>query len=442
MRLAERLYATSIDPAKLNGQDATVAGWLQESRDLGGVAFLILRDRSGTLQVVLPKKRLDANLVAGLLAIPRESVVLIRGEVKASDKARNGYEVVPKEFAVLNLAETPLPLGVVDKVEAGLDTRLDNRFLDLRKPEVQAIFRVRDVVVGSGSDAFRDLGFTQVHTPRVIGASSEGGTDLFEVKYFDRKAYLSQSPQLYKQMLMATGLDRVFEVATYFRAEKHKTVRHLNEITAFDAEMAFIEDEEDVMRVLETVVHRIWQAVHDRCGAELSTLGKEVRLQPTPFPRVPYDDAVQQVNATDRLGRPIEWGEDLSTEAEKVLGELMAAKGHDFYFITGYPEAIKPFYAYVEDGSTVSRSFDLEYRGLEVTSGAQRQHDPAKLVKRIELKGLDPKEFADYLKAFRFGMPPHGGFGLGIDRLTMQVLDLPNVREAVLFPRDAERLTP
>ena len=442
MRLSERVYATAVDPAKLNGQQVTVAGWLQETRDLGGVAFLILRDRSGTLQVVLPKKKLDAALVAGLLAVQRESVVAIQGEVKASDKARNGYEILPTTFQVLNAAEAPLPLGVVDKVDANLDTRLDNRFMDLRKPEIQAVFRVRSTIVKAGLAAFDRLGFVQVHTPRIIGASSEGGTDVFEVKYFDKKAYLSQSPQLYKQMLMATGLDRVCEVATYFRAEKHKTVRHLNEITAFDGEMAFVESEEDVMQALETVVHAIWKAVAEENGAELKALGKEVVVPTLPFTRIKYDDAVQRVNATGRLERAIEWGEDLSTEAERVLGEELQKDGVDFYFITRYPASVRPFYTYIEDDAPVSRSFDLEFRGLEVTSGAQRQHDPAKLVKRMEQKGLNPADFEDYLKAFRYGMPPHGGFGLGIDRLVMQILGLPNVREGVLFPRDVERVTP
>ncbi len=448
VNLQERKYALDVDPKAMDGQDVVVAGWIQETRDMGGIAFVILRDRSGTLQVVLPKKKLDAALVESLTKLQRESVVAILGTVKASEKARNGYEVLPKEVRLLNESAAPLPMGIVDKVDVDFDTRLDNRFLDLRKPEVQAIFRVRSALVKAGIDSFTRQGFFQVHTPRIIGASSEGGTDLFPVKYFEKDAFLAQSPQLYKQMLMATGMDRQFEVATYFRAEKHNSYRHLNEVTAFDVEMAFVESEEDVMRVLETAVRDVWQGVHDQCQAELKLLGKEVKVPALPFPRVTYDDALRMVNATKRWTNDkgehaeIPHGEDLNAAAEKILGDVMREKGHEFYFITKYPEQIRPFYTFIEEDGKVSRSFDLEHAGLEVTSGAQRQHNPQKLVERILHKGLDPDDFQDYLKPFQYGMPPHGGFGLGIDRLTMEVLGLANVREAVLFPRDRTRLAP
>ncbi|HWG89486.1 MAG TPA: aspartate--tRNA(Asn) ligase [Candidatus Thermoplasmatota archaeon] len=445
--LSKRKYALDVGASDHN-QEVVVAGWIQEVRDMGGIAFVILRDRTGTLQVVLPKKKLEASLVESLTGLNRESVVAIRGTVKPSEKARNGYELLPSEVRLLAKAEAPLPIGVVDKVETDIDTRLDNRFMDLRKPEVQAIFKVRSTLVKAGIDSFTRQGFFQVHTPRIIGASSEGGTDLFPVQYFEKKAFLAQSPQLYKQMLMATGMDRQFEVATYFRAEKHNSYRHLNEITAFDVEMAFIESEEDVMHVLETAVRDMWQAVATERAAELQMLGKTVTVPSLPFTRIPYEEARRLVNESKRWlnekGEPAEipYGEDLNAAAEKVLGEIMKERGIEFYFITKYPEQIRPFYTFVEDDVPISRSFDLEHAGLEVTSGAQRQHDVEKLVARIRHKGLDPEDFQDYIKPFRYGMPPHGGFGLGIDRLTMEVLGLPNVREAVLFPRDRTRLAP
>lgn len=449
VNLRERKYALDIDPKAMDGQEVVVAGWMQEIRDLGKMTFVILRDKSGTLQVFAMKSKTDEALYQSLSkGLQRESVVAVRGTVKASEKARNGYEIIPLELRVLGEAAAPLPLGVVDKVDADLDTRLDNRFMDLRKPEIQAIFRVRSALVKAGIDSFTQQGFLQVHTPRVIGASSEGGTDLFPVKYFEKDAFLAQSPQLYKQMLMATGIDRQFEVATYFRAEKHNSYRHLNEITAFDVEMAFVEDEEDVMRVLETGVRDMWQGVHDACGADLALLGKTVTVPTLPFPRLSYDEALKLVNETGRWKSEsgavaeIPHGEDLNAAAEKILGEVMAERGHAFYFITKYPEEIRPFYTFVDADGTTTRSFDLEHNGLEVTSGAQRQHDVAALEARLRHKGLDPKDFEDYLKPFRYGMPPHGGFGLGIDRLTMEVLDLDNVREAVLFPRDRNRLAP
>ncbi|HUR69702.1 MAG TPA: aspartate--tRNA(Asn) ligase [Candidatus Thermoplasmatota archaeon] len=447
--LRQRKYALDIHGKEMDGQEVVVAGWMQEIRDMGKMAFIILRDRSGTLQVFAMKAKVDEALYLTLTKdLQRESVIAVRGHVKASDKARNGYEIIPSEVRVLNPAEAPLPMGIVDKVDVDFETRLDNRFLDLRKPDVAAIFRVRSALVKAGIDSFTRMGFCQVHTPRIIGASSEGGTDLFPVKYFEKDAYLAQSPQLYKQMLMATGMDRQFEVATYFRAEKHNSYRHLNEVTAFDVEMAFIESEEEVLHVLETAVRDMWAGVHEHCRSELAILQKEVKVPALPFPRVHYDDALKMVNETKRWTNDkgevaeIPWGDDLNAAAEKILGDVMVAKGHHFYFITKYPETIRPFYTYVEEGTAVTRSFDLEHNGLEVTSGAQRQHDPKKLESRIRDKGLDPADFTDYLKPFRYGMPPHGGFGLGIDRLTMEVLGLANVREAVLFPRDRTRLAP
>jgi aspartyl-tRNA synthetase len=439
LRLADRVYAKDIDPAK-GEQPVLVAGWAQEIRDLGGIAFVIVRDRTGTLQVVVPKKRLPEALVGAIVAIPRESVVAVRGKAVPNPKARNGYEILPEEVEVLGVAGTPLPLGVVDKVGVEIETRLDNRFMDLRKPEVQAIFRVRSALVRAGLDYFHDRGFVQIHSPRILGASTEGGTDLFTVRYFEKDAYLSQSPQLYKQMMMATGLDRVIEVATYFRAEKHNTFRHLNEITAFDAEMAFVDSEEDVMRVLEGAIHHIWAEVARRCPEELALRGVDLKVPPLPFARVPYEKALGIVNESGKLPAPLSFGDDLNTESERILGDAMTAQGHAFYFITRYPEAIKPFYTYAEGRE--ARAFDLEHEGLEVTSGAQREHRIDHLVARIRQKGLNPDDFESYLRAFRYGMPPHGGFGLGIDRLTMELLRLPNIREAVLFPRDRTRLSP
>lgn len=426
----------------------TLAGWVQDVQALAAIAFVKLRDGTGLAQVTLPKKKVSAELFEAMTKIPRESVITVTGNVAPSHQAKMGWELIPTNFTLLNVAESPLPLGVVDKVSADLETRLDNRFMDLRKPDVQAIFRVRSQLVKAGCESFYKQGFVQTHTPRIIGASSEGGTDLFPVKYFEKSAFLAQSPQLYKQMIMATGLDRQFEVATYFRAEKHNSYRHLNEVTAFDVEMAFIESEEEVMHVLESAVRDMWVGVRASCEGDLALLQKDVKVPELPFPRLPYDEALRLVNATgkwtDEKGRAAEipHGDDLNAAAEKLLGDVMGAKGHAFYFLTRYPEQIRPFYSFVEEDGRTTRSFDLEHAGLEVTSGAQRQHDPKKLEERLRHKGLDPADFKDYLKPFRYGMPPHGGFGLGIDRLTMELLGLDNVREAVLFPRDRTRLAP
>ena len=422
--------------SKDHGKIITVAGWVEDVRNIGSIAFIILRDRKGTLQVTALKKE-NSELFDKLVNIPRESVISVNGLCKKSDKARNGYEVIPKEIEVLSTSETPLPLGVVDKVESELETRLDNRFIDLRKQQIQAIFKIRNSVIASVHEYLRSENFVEVHTPKIIASSSEGGTDVFKLKYFEKDAFLAQSPQLYKQMLMATGLDRVYEIAWYFRAEEHNTRRHLNESTAIDLEMAFISSEEDVMKILEKLVYNMWKKASE-CKEELDVLGKKIVVPKLPFKRLRYDDVIKILN---KNGSKIKWGEDLGSEEEKLLGDVMIKDGHEFYFITKYPIEAKPFYT-MPEGDKYSRGFDLECKGVEIASGSQRIHDSELLKKRIKECGLNPKDFDSYLKAFRYGMPPHGGFGFGIERFLMELLDIQNIRECILFPRDRTRLSP
>jgi len=428
-------YSLDVTDEEYNST-ISVAGWVEEVRNLGSIAFVILRDKKGTLQVtVLKKYQPDAFEV--LTTISRESVVGVTGLCQKSDQARNGYEVVPEKVTVFSTAETPLPLGVVDKVESELDTRLDNRFIDLRKPDVQAIFHIRSAVLQATHECLRSLEFREVHTPKIIGSSSEGGTDVFPVKYFEQQAFLAQSPQLYKQMLMATGLDRVYEIAWYFRAEQHNTRRHLNESTAIDVEMAFISSEEDVMQVLETLVHAIWKKASEQ-KQELNILNRTVTVPELPFKRVTYDEALSLLASKDCT---VEWGEDLGTEQERLLGTILKEQGHDFYFITRYPIEAKPFYT-MPEGDKYSRGFDLECNGIELSSGSQRIHDVSLLEKRIQACGLNLPDFESYLMGFRYGVPPHGGFGFGIERVLMELLGIHNIRECILFPRDRTRLHP
>ena len=424
--LSEAEYGTSV----------IVAGWVEDIRNIGSIAFLILRDKKGTLQVTGLKKQ-HPDLFEELVSLPRESVISVKGLCNPSDKSRNGYEIIPQEVTVLSKAETPLPLGVVDKVESELDTRLDNRFIDLRKPEIQAIFTIRSKVQSAVHSYLHSQQFTQIHTPNIIASSSEGGTDVFRLQYFEKQAFLAQSPQLYKQLMMATGFDRVYEIARYFRAEEHNTRRHLNESNAVDVEMAFISSEEDVMQVLEGLVAAMWKAA-STCTHELDLLGKTIAVPTTPFPRLTYDKVVALLNEN---GHEITWGEDLGTELERHLGALMKEKGHDFYFITRYPLEAKPFYT-MPEGEKLSRSFDLDCKGVELASGSQRIHQVDLLEERLRVCGLNPSDFESYLKGFRFGMPPHGGFGFGIERFMMELLEIDNIRECILFPRDRTRLTP
>ncbi|MDH7507101.1 MAG: aspartate--tRNA(Asn) ligase [Candidatus Thermoplasmatota archaeon] len=418
------------------GKDITVAGWVEDIRNIGSIGFVILRDRKGTLQVTVFKKE-NAELFEKITNVPRESVVSVKGLCKKSKQARNGYEVIPKEIEILSIAHTPLPLGVVDKIDSELETRLDNRFIDLRKQGIQAVFKIRNTVIKEAHDFLQSNDFIEIHTPNIIASSSEGGTDVFRLKYFEKDAFLAQSPQLYKQMMMATGFDRVYEIAWYFRAEEHNTRRHLNESTAIDVEMAFIKDEEDVMKILECLVFSMWKKA-SYCSDELEILGKKIIIPKLPFKRVKYDDVIKILN---KNGSSIKWGEDLGAEEEKLFGDIMKKQGHEFYFITKYPLATKPFYTMPED-DIYSHSFDLECKGVELSSGSQRIHEVDLLKKRLIECNLNPKDFESYLKSFCFGMPPHGGFGFGIERFLMELLDIKNIRECILFPRDRTRLTP
>ena len=418
---------------------ATVKGWVQDVRALGGIAFVTLRDRFGTIQITLPKKKIDPALFEELTKLPRESVVAITGEVKASNQTALGLEIIPSAVEVYSKAATPLPLGVVDKVNVEMDTRLNHRFMDLRKPEIRAIFELKAMMVELIEECVRANSFNQVYTPKINAAGAEGGAELFKIQYFDKPAFLAQSPQLYKQILMSTGLDRVFELGPAFRAELSNTNRHVTEFISFDGEMSWIENEEEVMAMIETIVDHVLTGLKERGKKQLELLGKEIKVPARPYPILTYSECLKMVQDA---GLPLKEGDDLGTEGEKIIGDKMAEKGVELYFIAEYPEEAKPFYIMEKDGTPYSFSFDLDYKGQEISSGGQREHRYDRLVARMEKKGLNPADFEFYLEAFRYGMPPHGGWGIGIERLLVKMLDLGNIREAILFPRDPARLTP
>ena len=417
----------------------TVKGWVQDIRNLGGISFIALRDRYGVIQLTLPKKKIDPELFGSITKLSRESVISVVGEVKESNQTELGVEVIPQSFVLESEAAVPLPLGVIDKVSAELDTRLNNRFMDVRKPEVKAIFELKSMMVELIEEAVRKNGFTQVYTPKIGAAGAEGGAELFKVKYFEKDAYLAQSPQLYKQILMSTGLDRVFEIGPAFRAENSNTNRHVTEFISFDGEMSWIENEEQVMAMIEEIIDHVLTGLKERGAKQLALLGKEINVPARPYPILTYSECLRIVNDG---GLDLKDGDDLGTDGEKIVGDHMAAKGCDLYFIAEYPEEAKPFYIMEKDGTSYSYSFDLDYRGQEISSGGQREHRYEKLVSRMEKKGLNPEDFGFYLDAFKYGMPPHGGWGIGIERLLVKMLDLSNIREAILFPRDPARLAP
>ena len=432
IKLGNRRYTDELSAAN-DGERVCIAGWVHEKRDLGGVFFLIIRDLKGLAQVTLHRGNVDAELFRRVKRVPRESVVAIEGRVKSEEKAPAGYEIIPERMEVLSEASPVLPLDTTDKVVAELDTRLDARFMDLRRERVKHIFIIRSLVLKAIRDFFDEHGFIEINTPKVVSAATEGGTALFPISYFEREAFLNQSPQLYKQMLMASGFDRVYEIAPIFRAEEHDTTRHLNEATSVDIEVAFA-TMEDVMVMLEELIVFVYARIADYPG--LSRLGVELEVPRLPFKRITYDEAIEMLSES---GERIEWGEDLSTSAEQMLGEMIG----EHYFITDWPSAIKPFYAQPSaHRSDICDAFDLMHPRLELASGSQRVHSYELLKSKIESKGLSADSFEFYLEAFRYGMPPHAGWGLGVERLLMSMLEIGNIREVVLFPRDRRRLVP
>ncbi len=415
---------------------AEIVGWVHEVRDLGGLTFFLVRDRTGIVQVTMPKKKVPPAVLEAAHGVSRESVVRVKGPVKAIAKAPGGREIVPDEFEIVSIAESPLPLDVVGKVPAELDTRFDARFLDVRRPRIRAIFFIRSAVIQAATGFLYSRGFVNITTPKVVAAATEGGTELFPLAYFEKEAFLNQSPQLYKQMLMAAGFEKVFEIGPIFRAEEHNTVRHLNEATSLDVEVSFA-DHNDVMEILEDLIVAVYEHVADLCQDRLADLGVDLKIPERPFPRITYEEAIGIANRA--LGGNLSFGDDIGTAAEKAIGEAMG----EHYFIVDWPTEIKPYYAMpYPDRPEIAKAFDLMHPRMELSSGAQRVHRHDLLVERIRAKGLSPESFEFYLKAFRYGMPPHAGWGLGIERLLMTMLDLGNIREAVLFPRDRHRITP
>jgi len=418
-------YSKRINP-EISGEEIKVMGWIHEIRDLGGIIFLLLRDRDGTIQITAPSKKISKELLNEIRRLRKESVIAVKGTVQESSKSPGGYEIIPNEIKLLNESKLPLPLDTTEKVKAEIDTRLDSRYIDLRRFSTSAIFKIKSRMLHSVRLFLEEGEFIEINTPKLVGSATEGGTELFPITYFEREAFLGQSPQLYKQMMMATGFDKVYEIAPIFRAEEHDTLRHLNEVISIDIESSFC-DQEDVMKILEGMVHTVLGDVSNYFEDEIPDI---------PFDRIDYDDVVDTVNSK---GINMRHGEDLSRAAEKAIGEHMDS----YYFITGWPTDIKPFYVMPsEEDPAKSCAFDLMYRDLEISSGAQRVHKHDLLVERIKKQGLNPASFERYIQAFEYGMPPHAGWGLGAERFTMCITGAKNIRETVLFPRDRRRLAP
>jgi len=429
----QRSYTAEVKP----GKRVKLEGWVWKIRDLGNLKFFLLRDREGILQITVKKGISPDSVLKLVKSLNRQDCVRVIGKAVSSKQAPGGLEVLPEKLEVVSRSETPLPIELSEKIQTGMEKRFDYRFLDLRNPRVLAIFRVRDKLISFMREWFESNGFIEVHTPVIQAAGAEGGATLFPLVYYEKEAFLRQSPQLYKQILMASSLDRVYEIGPAFRAELFHTRRHVSEFLSVDAEIAWIDSEEDVLKVIENLVYYSLKKLKQACKTELELFGRKLKLPELPLKRFTYDDVLKLL---EKAGESIEWGEDLSDPQERLLGELLAKKGIEFYFIKGYPSKLKPFYIMME--GELSRGFDFDYLGLELASGGQREHRYQQLVKVMREKGLNPENFRFYLDAFRYGMPPHGGFGLGADRLVQQVLGLENIKEAILFPRTPEKLVP
>ncbi len=411
------------------GEEVKLQGWLHWRRDLGGVQFILLRDRSGLIQVVLPGGQ--------KLPLP-ESAISVRGEVVLNAKAPGGFEVLASELSVLQPSAQATPVEIPkEEWRANPETLLSYRYVTLRGEKARAPLQVQAALVRGFRRYLDSQGFTEVFTPKLVRAGAEGGANLFEVDYFGESAYLAQSPQLYKQIMVGV-YERVYEVAPVWRAEEHATSRHLNEYLSLDVEMGFIQSDEDVMKLEEELVKAMLAEAQSSAARQLELLGAETPKAPAQIPRVPYSEAKRIVKEELGLGM----GADLNDEAERALGEYFAERYQtDFVFIVQYPESVRPFYTY-PTGDGLTRGYDLLFRGLEITSGGQRIHDPEIIVQQLEKKGMDPERFRDYIEVFKYGMPPHGGFAIGAERFTQKLLGLPNVRYARAFPRDRHRLEP
>jgi len=434
-------YFSSELSAEMDGQQVKVAGWVIKVRTVGKINFVLLRDREGEIQIIFKQGEVPEELFEMSREIPPMSAMIVEGKLRKAQTKR-GFEIVPTKIELIP-SESPLPIDVF-RHTTELSKRLNYRTLDLRALQNAAIFRIKAIIADAFREILKNYGFVEIHTPVIALYVAEGGANVFSVDYFGRKAYLRQSPQLYKQ-LMAGAFEKVFEVGPAFRAEPSYTIRHLTEFISLDVEMAWIDSVEDLMDLAEDIMIHITRRVLSEAKDYLSLLNvPPPKIPSKPFPVISYREAVillKQANIQLE-------GKEIPPTGEKYLWEYIKKKyDSDYFFITDFPWEIRPFYTMKyhnisEENEPITKSMDLIYRGIEIATGGQREHRYDVLVSQMKEKGLRPETFGYYLEAFKYGMPPHGGFALGLDRITMLMLNLENIRESVLFPRDPERLVP
>jgi aspartyl-tRNA synthetase len=413
------------------GVALTIAGWVKRTRVLSNISFVVVRDVTGEVQVTVK----DDALREIANELNREDVIKVTGEIVESKVANTGVELVPDAIEIVNRARQPLPFDLFGRVESDLDTRLNYRFMDFRTQKTSSIFKIQSELLLAFRTFLGERGYLEFQPPCVIASASEGGADLFMVPYFEKQAYLAQSPQLYKQMC-AISFEKVFTVTPIWRAEKFNTPTHLNEVRQMDIEQAFADDE-TVMKVLEKVLVHMLETVVERCPQELEFLERKIVVPELPLVRVTYNEAVEMLQGA---GEEMIWGEDFSKPQERKLTELV---GQEAFFMKDWPSVQKAFYAMPhEDNPDIVHAFDLLYGGIELSSGTQRIHIPDLLRQQLRKKGLNPDNFTHYIESFAYGAPPHAGWSIGLERLTMTVTGMQNIRECCMFPRDRDRLVP
>lgn len=430
----ERSYSTNV-PAE-EGLKVHVAGWARELRSMSTLRFIILADREGTIQITAKDGAVPKEVFDLIPKIERESVIDVHGRVRVEKQARGGREIIPERIEILSHSKEPLPLIVREQENPEEKTRFDARFMDLRRDKAQSIFRVRYEICRAIREYLHSQKFIEIQTPKITITGTESGAEVFETKYYGKPAYLVQSAQLYKQMAQAAGFDRVFEITPQWRAEKSNTARHLAESWSVDMEMSFIQSEEDVMQILEGMVVHAMKHVKDECAKHLERLKVSYEIPKLPLRRLTFKECH---DFAKKHGIETEEN-DISIN---VLKEMTKSNSRELYFVCKWPTRGKPFYIMpYSDNPEWSRSFDLQFGPLEISSGGQRINDPELLAKRIKEKDMKTETLQFYLDSFKYGMPPHGGFGFGVDRFTASLLGIENVREAVLFPRTPDRIVP
>lgn len=426
----------------LHDKKVYLAGFVQEIKDLANVKFMILRDNSGTIQIAAPKSKVSEELFKQIPTLQQESVVGITGTVNAKTEAKAGIEILLEELKVFSLAAPELPIPVVERdVKTTYSKKLDFRSVELRKPRNQAIFNVQSALLEGMREWMLNDGFIQVFTPCIMGVPSESGSEAFNIDYYGKPAFLRQDPQLHRQLTIAGGFEKIFDIGPGWRAEKSNTTKHLCEHRVVAAEFAYMNDEADAMRVQEDMMVATLKKVKEKCGNDLEVLGVDFKIPKTPFPELRFPEIY---DILEKMGKKVPRGEAPDTEGDKLLWEYVQKKYKaEFYWFNRFPMAAKPFYVMaVDEEPEWARSIDLNFRGLELSSGGQREHRYDKIVAQVKEKGMKYETVEWFAKFFQWGCPPHGGFAIGLERLTQALLNLENIRDAVLFPRDQTRVVP